>query len=77
LSGGFNIFSPLVTVLFFSTCILEKKRDRKLAGKDKQYVCIDNPLVFNLLSVIIWSALFANATGLLAVQFAWLNVHNT
>lgn len=40
-------------------------------------VCIDNPLVFNLLSVLVWSPLFAIATGLLAVLFARLNVHNT
>ena len=39
-------------------------------------VCIDNPLVFNLLSVIIWSPLFAIATGLLAVLFARQNVQN-
>lgn len=39
-------------------------------------VCIDNPLVFNLLSVLVWSPLFAIATGLLAVLFARLDVHN-
>jgi hypothetical protein len=39
-------------------------------------VCIDNPLIFNLLSVLVWSPLFAIATGLLAVLFARLNVHN-
>lgn len=39
-------------------------------------VCIDNPLVFNLLSVIVWSPLFATATGFLAVLFARLDVHN-
>ena len=39
-------------------------------------VCIDNPLVFNLLSVIVWSPLFTIAAGLLAVLFARLNVHN-
>lgn len=33
-------------------------------------VVIDNPLVFNLLSVIIWSPLFTIASGLLAVLFA-------
>jgi len=39
-------------------------------------VCIDNPLVFNLLSVLVWSPFFTLATGLLAVLFARLNVHN-
>ena len=39
-------------------------------------VCIDNPLVFNLLSVLVWSPLFAIATGLLAVLFARLDVRN-
>jgi hypothetical protein len=39
-------------------------------------VCIDNPLVFNLLSVIVWSPLVTIATSLLAVLFARLDVHN-
>jgi hypothetical protein len=39
-------------------------------------VYIDNPLVFNLISVLVWSPLFTLASGLLAVLFARLDVRN-